>query len=556
MNKKLPIIIIPMSGYGERFREAGYSLPKPLIKVDGVPIIHRVIELFGSENEFIFICNSDHLINPEYDMQNVIKSKVPDAKVIGIEPHSLGPSWAISQVLDFIDDNRQVIVNYCDFFCLWNYQSFLRFAEEYGPDGIIPAYKDFHPHSLGDTNYAYLENNGLSVTNIREKEPFTQNKINEYASTGTYYYKTGKLLKACLRYQFDNVVKKNNEYYASLSYQYMFENNMQVHLYPIKRFMQWGTPQDLEEYLYWSSYFKKRTSIPTFIENPQNDFGELIILASGLGARFLEKGYKKIKPLIEVNGTTMIQSIMTNYNEYFRINICERKDTNIRDQLPNASGEILTLQSLTKGQSQSALQAVEKLTSSKKIDYDTPITIATCDSDIVPDWKQLSDYLSEKVDLLVWTTDHYVYAHKNPSAYGWVICEDDSITKAFVKMMPAGEARLITGNFTFRNAAILNKIICYQQENNICTNNEFYLDDCVNIAKKLGFIVKKLDIERFASWGTPDELKTYQYWQSAFSTWAGHPYSVIKDKVLDGECKIKLESEVKKLEVEIYGSAS
>ena len=32
-------VIIPMSGVGRRFVEAGYTDPKPLISVDGKPII-------------------------------------------------------------------------------------------------------------------------------------------------------------------------------------------------------------------------------------------------------------------------------------------------------------------------------------------------------------------------------------------------------------------------------------------------------------------------------------------------------------------------------------
>ncbi|SVE52845.1 uncharacterized protein METZ01_LOCUS505699, partial [marine metagenome] len=50
-------IVIPMSGFGERFRRAGYSVPKPLIEVDGKPIIQYVIEMFPGEENFIFICN-------------------------------------------------------------------------------------------------------------------------------------------------------------------------------------------------------------------------------------------------------------------------------------------------------------------------------------------------------------------------------------------------------------------------------------------------------------------------------------------------------------------
>ena len=50
-------IVIPMSGLGERFVEAGYSVPKPLIEVDGIPIIQHVVNLFPGSTDVKFICN-------------------------------------------------------------------------------------------------------------------------------------------------------------------------------------------------------------------------------------------------------------------------------------------------------------------------------------------------------------------------------------------------------------------------------------------------------------------------------------------------------------------
>ena len=55
-------IVIPMSGFGERFRRAGYTVPKPLIKIDGKPIIEHVIDMFPGETNFIFICNNSIVV--------------------------------------------------------------------------------------------------------------------------------------------------------------------------------------------------------------------------------------------------------------------------------------------------------------------------------------------------------------------------------------------------------------------------------------------------------------------------------------------------------------
>ena len=54
-------IVIPMTGVGQRYIDKGYTTPKPLIEVDGKPIIEHVVSLFPGEDDFIFICNTNSL---------------------------------------------------------------------------------------------------------------------------------------------------------------------------------------------------------------------------------------------------------------------------------------------------------------------------------------------------------------------------------------------------------------------------------------------------------------------------------------------------------------
>ena len=71
-------IVIPMSGFGERFRQAGYDVPKPLIEVNGKCIIEYIIDMFPGETDFIFICNREHLDEPKYRMQQILNKAAPD----------------------------------------------------------------------------------------------------------------------------------------------------------------------------------------------------------------------------------------------------------------------------------------------------------------------------------------------------------------------------------------------------------------------------------------------------------------------------------------------
>ena len=178
-------IIIPMSGTGKRFVAAGYTVPKPLIKVDGIPIIKHVMDLFPGETDIHCICNRNHIETT--DMRLVLESY--GATVHVIEPHTLGPVYATLQIAQLIADDEEVIISYCDYGTVWNYSAFLTHVRETNVDGAIAAYRGFHPHMLGTDNYAFLRlfEDG-SVAEVREKESFTENRMEEYASNGTYYF--------------------------------------------------------------------------------------------------------------------------------------------------------------------------------------------------------------------------------------------------------------------------------------------------------------------------------------------------------------------------------
>ena len=105
-------IVIPMSGFGERFRKAGYDIPKPLIEIEGKPIIAHVIDMFPEETDFLFICNQDHLDDLNYNMKELINEYCPSARIVGIKPHKLGPVYAINQIIHMLDYKKPVLVNY------------------------------------------------------------------------------------------------------------------------------------------------------------------------------------------------------------------------------------------------------------------------------------------------------------------------------------------------------------------------------------------------------------------------------------------------------------
>ncbi|NBV98673.1 MAG: capsular biosynthesis protein [Proteobacteria bacterium] len=249
-------IIIPMSGYGSRFQEAGYPSIKPLIEVEGKPIIEYVIDLFPGETDFLFICQQTHL--EETNLREVLETKVPSCEILAIESHKKGPVWAIKQAFDLIPDNEPCIVNYCDFFMDWDYNHFKNQVLTSGVAGAIPCYIGFHPHLLHEKNvYASCKSDAEGyLEEIREKFSFEADKERAAHSAGTYYFQSGAILK---KYSDALLIKGpdlGGEYYVSLIYNHLIDAGLKVKVYDrIAHFCQWGTPSDLEEYNYWSGAF-------------------------------------------------------------------------------------------------------------------------------------------------------------------------------------------------------------------------------------------------------------------------------------------------------------
>lgn len=530
-------IVIPMSGFGERFRRAGYTSPKPLIEIDGKPVVAHVIDLFPGESDFLFICNQDHLSEPTFRMEAILKKYCPSARIVGIPPHKLGPIYAVRQAEHLLDATKPVIVNYCDFTCYWNWQHFKFFVKKASCIGAIPAYKGFHPHSLGKTNYAYIQETNGWVQDIQEKQPFTENRMEEYASSGTYYFSSAQIMSDSFRMVMEQNLNVEGEYYVSLAYKSLLANKMPVAVYPLQHFMQWGTPEDVAEYNTWSRTFKELITQPTNEKNcaPQ---GSLIIPMAGLGQRFANDGYAETKPLIPISGLPMVaqatRDLPTAEHHVFVLRADMHGHLEVSNELkqlyPNSI--IKTIDRVTEGQACTALIGIDALENELGYPPPGPITIGACDNGAlynIDEFNKLAN--NEDFDVIVWGIRGNSSAIRNPQMFGWINADNGLIRSISVKT-PLGSPEtdpIVLGTFTFRRAEDFRNALARLIARNGRINEEYYIDALINDAIALGMRCHLFEVDSYLCWGTPNELRSFEYWQSCFHKWSGHPYRLELD---------------------------
>lgn len=244
-------LIVPMSGHGSRFKEAGYTAPKPLITVEGKPIIAHVLDMFPGVDDVIFICNEDHLNST--DMQSVLETLRPNSTIVPITSHKKGPVYAVAQAFDYISPDIPVMVSYCDFTQRWDFPSFVASTKINNIAGAVPAYTGFHPHLLRKNLYAGIRVDDAGyMQEIKEKHCFTPSPEDSHHSSGAYYFGSGELLTHYFKEFLDSGETLNGEYYISMVYPLMLRDKHMISVPSITHFMQWGTPDDLEEYEVWS----------------------------------------------------------------------------------------------------------------------------------------------------------------------------------------------------------------------------------------------------------------------------------------------------------------
>jgi NDP-sugar pyrophosphorylase family protein len=505
-------LVIPMSGMSQRFMEKGYRLPKPFIEISGRPIIQHVIEMFPGVEDVLFIVNREHFENPEFQIESRLKNISPKANIVVIDSHKLGPAWAIHQAREHIDKSSPVVVNYCDFSCTWNFKHFQEELSS-GVDGLIATYTGFHPHMIRNSKYAFLKLDDRGhLIDIQEKSSFTDNPMDEPASSGTYGFGSGQILLDAVADQISSGDSFNNEYYSSLTYKNMISAGKVVKSFNIEKFFQWGTPEDFEEFKYVKDYFAfKKDKNVDFI-----DVDTIEILAAGNGARFIERGYKTPKPFLPAGGSFLALQAMDSLGTPV-----EAKGILLQEshKIPEDLAELLMannvrvrkVDGLTKGQAHSALFSISD-------EHPGSSIIGTCDSIIFPNVKK--GIPGRGKILGVWVTKPSEYARNNPNQFGWVLLDNlGCVIECWVKETPQTdfETFVITGTFYFGDKLasidLLNKFLFQSHP----VNGEYYLDSLLDFAKDDGWEVLGLIPDWFMSLGTPNEYESYIYWEKLFS---------------------------------------
>ncbi len=229
----------------------------------------------------------------------------------------------------------------------------------------------------------------------------------------------------------------------------------------------------------------------------------VLIPMAGAGSRFQQAGYTFPKPLIDVKGKPMIQTVVDNLNikaNYVYVVQKEHREKYNLDTLLNLitpNCKIVEVDKITEGAACTALLA------KKYINKDTPLFFANSDQ------------------FVEWDSNEFLYKMNETEADGGIVTFKATHPKwSFAKINEQGLVTEVAeknpisdiatvGFYYWKKGSDFVKYAEQMIEKDIRVNNEFYVCPVFNQAIEDNKEIRTFDIPKMWGLGTPEDLKYY-----------------------------------------------
>lgn len=230
-------VLIPMAGSGSRFAKVGYQLPKPLIEVDGKPMIQQVIDNLNMDAQFVFVVQKEHY--EKYNLKSYLDLMAPGCKIVQTDGVTEGAACTTLLAKNFINNSRHLIIANSDQLLDWNSCDFMYSMISDDADGGIVTFEASDPK----WSYVKLGSDGYACE-VAEKKV-----ISNEATVGIYYWKHGSEYVRLAEQMISKNIRVNGEFYVCPVFNEIFPERKRIKTFRATKMWGIGTPEDLSKYL-------------------------------------------------------------------------------------------------------------------------------------------------------------------------------------------------------------------------------------------------------------------------------------------------------------------
>jgi len=227
-------VLIPMAGAGSRFEKAGYTFPKPLIEVEGKPMIQVVVDNLNLKHEkHVYIVQKEHY--DRYALNYLLPLITPNCEIVQVENVTQGAACTTLLAKEYINNDEPLIIANSDQIVEWGMG--IPQAKEF--DAAIYTFKATHPK----WSFAKVGEDGF-VEQVAEKKP-----ISNIATVGVYHWQKGSDYVKYAEQMIAKDIRSNGEFYVCPVFNEAIGDGKKIITVGVNKMWGIGTPEDLKVYL-------------------------------------------------------------------------------------------------------------------------------------------------------------------------------------------------------------------------------------------------------------------------------------------------------------------
>lgn len=248
------IALIPMAGAGSRFSEQGYTTPKPLLPVLGLPMVVSAAKALPESDDYVFVVRDFQI--KDFQIDQHLKNHFIDPKVVVLDHLTEGQAVTCLKAKDYINNDEELVIGASDNGMIYDRQQFDAIKQDV--DAVIFTFRNNNAVMAKPQAYGWVqvdENN--IVQNVSVKVPISNTPLNDHAVVGTFWFKKGRYFVEAAEHMIAKNKRVNNEFYVDECMNDLITLGYKVKVFEIDHYVCWGTPNDYETFMYWDKAFKQ-----------------------------------------------------------------------------------------------------------------------------------------------------------------------------------------------------------------------------------------------------------------------------------------------------------
>ena len=233
-----------MAGQGLRFKKAGYKNPKPLIKIDEVPMFIKASECMPKADLWIFVCQKKYLKNKDIK-ENLEKKNLKNNLIISIDKLTNGQAETCLLASKYLYENDEIFISSCDYYIEFDLEEYYSKIKKF--DVIIFTTKCNKTHLEKINSYGWVSSKNGKINKISCKCPASNNPKSDNVIVGSFAFRKKEYFIRSVQSLIKNNLRVNNEYYMDLAVNESIKLGYSVYELLVNSYISWGTPEELKK---------------------------------------------------------------------------------------------------------------------------------------------------------------------------------------------------------------------------------------------------------------------------------------------------------------------